>query len=211
MRRTLTPVLLLLLLLAGCRPKQEMPKTTAAAWEVYQHYADREDITVAFIGDYAADSCTFDLVMFQVPDSATFVQLKEEFGLLSVDKLGHWRGSRMSIADTIIEKSSHAFNSTEEARDLGAKRTSNQNGKTDEEDTVDFIIGKVIREDSVVRPGVALLRHLCSKYSPLYHTAVHDDEKQLLYLFFCDSQEQFNRQIRIMLGHKEIISSDTNP
>ena len=119
MRGTLTPVLLLLLLLAGCRPKQEMPKTTAAAWEVYQHYADREDITVAFIGDYAADSCTFDLVMFQAPDSATFVQLRKDFGLLWTHTLGEWDESTTGLSDSVILTHGHVFDSIERAKSQG--------------------------------------------------------------------------------------------
>ena len=68
---------LMLLLLAACQREADLPEATSAAKEVYLHYADRKDLTVALIGDYQG----YNAVMLQAQDAEGWLRLCEEFGV----------------------------------------------------------------------------------------------------------------------------------
>ena len=63
--------------LASCR-HQALPEATAAAKAVYDHYADREGLTVALVGDYRTESGTYTAVMMQADDDSTWQRLLDE-------------------------------------------------------------------------------------------------------------------------------------
>lgn len=63
--------------LVGCQREDELPEATSAAKEVYLHYADRKDLTVALIGNYQG----YNAVMLQAQDNESWLRLCEEFGV----------------------------------------------------------------------------------------------------------------------------------
>ena len=85
----------MLLLAVACQRGMDLPEATSAAHALSLQYADRPDLTVAFIGDYKKDTDTYNTVMFQAQDSASWHQLCQEFGL---DR------SRLDLPDTLQVK-----------------------------------------------------------------------------------------------------------
>ena len=70
-----------LLLLTGCCRELPMSREAQAAYEYYQSYADREGLTVAFVGDYIADTMSLNAVMLQAQDSVAWAWLMDNLGL----------------------------------------------------------------------------------------------------------------------------------
>ena len=109
---------LILLLLAACRHDDTLPEATSAAKEVYLQYADRKDLTVAFIGDYQG----YNAVMLQAQTTEDWLRLCEEFGVrkhVDADALDTTRVSSLTIAsvntgdyNNIEETMSHLSNSS---------------------------------------------------------------------------------------------------
>lgn len=82
MKKKLPIIILLLLVVAACTPTQD--KTTSAAMEIYQQYADHSDkLTVAVISNYKAYGNTFTTVMFHAADNAEWEWVKREFGVFT--------------------------------------------------------------------------------------------------------------------------------
>ena len=65
------------MMLVCCQREPALPSATSAAKDVYQLYAQREDLTVAMIGDYQG----YNAVMLQAPDAEEWLELCEEFGV----------------------------------------------------------------------------------------------------------------------------------
>lgn len=64
-------------LMASCQGKTKLPEATSAAHEVYQKYANREELTVAFIGKYHG----YNAVMLQARDRDGWLRLCNELGV----------------------------------------------------------------------------------------------------------------------------------
>ena len=59
------------------------------ALDLYYQYADRENLTVAYLGDFSLEGCKIDALMIQANDEEDWEQLKNEFGMCSeADSLG---------------------------------------------------------------------------------------------------------------------------
>ena len=54
-----------------------------AALDLYYQYADRENLTVAYLGDFSLEGCKIDALMIQTNDEEDWEQLKNEFGMHS--------------------------------------------------------------------------------------------------------------------------------
>ena len=54
-----------------------------AALDLYYQYADRENLTVAYLGDFPLEGCKIDALMIQTNDEEDWEQLKNEFGMHS--------------------------------------------------------------------------------------------------------------------------------
>lgn len=79
-------IIIALLLFGACTPRYD--DVESAAMDIYNQYADHsKTLTVAFVGGYKADGQTYNAVMFQTTDSAEWVWLKEEFGVLSAEEI----------------------------------------------------------------------------------------------------------------------------
>lgn len=213
MKRTLIPVLILLLLLAGCQQEPSLPKTTAAAWEVYQHYADREDVTVAFIGDYATDSgsYTYDLVMFQADDSISFAQIRKDFGLLTSEEIGRWNDTRgniidsirsgvKSILDTIKEAYRHSNTPENDKTPYSTQNTNRDVDSTIGKDTIEMVLSHV-NDDDVLD----FILEVCDKYTPMYYGTLTDHEKNILWVFFFDTKDNYNNMMKKIIEDDSII------
>ena len=74
-------LLALTLLLGACRHGGEVSEATSAAYDLYRQYADRDDLTVAFIGDYKSGDDTYNAVMLQATSTAAWDSLCGEFGI----------------------------------------------------------------------------------------------------------------------------------
>ena len=58
------------------------------ALDLYYQYADRENLTVAYLGDFSLEGCKIDALMIQANDEEDWERLKNEFGMQSeVDSL----------------------------------------------------------------------------------------------------------------------------
>lgn len=75
MKRTL--LLVLIVLLSACHHDKALPEATIAAQEVYERYADRQDLTVALIGDYRG----YNAVMLKAQNAEGWLKLCEEMGV----------------------------------------------------------------------------------------------------------------------------------
>ena len=53
------------------------------ALDLYYQYADRENLTVAYLGDFSLEGCKIDALMIQANDEEDWEQLKNEFGMQS--------------------------------------------------------------------------------------------------------------------------------
>lgn len=62
--------------LASCQREETLPEATSAAQEVYLQYADREDLTVALVGDYKG----YNAVMLRADDAEGWLRLCKELG-----------------------------------------------------------------------------------------------------------------------------------
>ena len=78
--------ILALALLISCRHKQDNADPTAkpdnAALELYSRYADNENLTVAYLGDFALGGNKIDALMLQADCDEDWTQLKSDFGIL---------------------------------------------------------------------------------------------------------------------------------
>ena len=74
----------LVLGLTACKHDVPMPEPTSAAADLYRQYCNRDNLTVAMIGDYKTSSGTHNAVMLQASDSATWHALTEEFGVSAI-------------------------------------------------------------------------------------------------------------------------------
>ena len=79
--RKLLSLLALSLLLASCHSRQPLPQSTSAAAEIYNLYAQREDLTVALIGNYHIGDNNFNAVMLQANDESQWDSLFRELRL----------------------------------------------------------------------------------------------------------------------------------
>ena len=201
MKRTLIPVLMLLLLLAGCRQKPSLPNTTAAAWELYQHYADLEDITVAFLGDYSADSCTYDMVMFHTSDSVAFEQLMVTFGLRSVEVVWKMRNQINKVKDSVLLYSYSYHDSIKLPSGDGKRKVENPLTQSalnihNEFDTMTLSFCHYSKGTDSASSGKIFLKQLSIKY-PLVHSAIWADcNNCIIFIFFYDSQEQYENLLK---------------
>ena len=67
-----------LLALAACQREEILlPEATTAAQQLYQQYADRQDLTVALLGEYEG----YNAVMLQADDREGWHRLLDEFGV----------------------------------------------------------------------------------------------------------------------------------
>lgn len=100
MKRILFP-LLLILLAVSCQ-REELPEATSAAKEIYLQYADRKDLTVAFIGDYQG----YNAVMLQAQTKEDWLRLCEEFGVqkhVDADALDTTRVTSITRSSILID------------------------------------------------------------------------------------------------------------
>ena len=78
--------ILALALFISCRHEQDNADPTAkpdnAALELYSMYADNENLTVAYMGDFVLNGNKIDALMLQANDDEDWIQLKSDFGIL---------------------------------------------------------------------------------------------------------------------------------
>ena len=82
--------ILTMMFLASCSSHTESSSESGnAALDLYYQYANRENLTVAFLGDFPLEGCKIDALMIQANDEEDWEQLKDEFGMHSeADSLG---------------------------------------------------------------------------------------------------------------------------
>ena len=82
--------ILTMMALASCSSHTESSSESGdAALNLYYQYADRENLTVAYLGDFPLEGCKIDALMIQANDEEDWEQLKNEFGMHSeADSLG---------------------------------------------------------------------------------------------------------------------------
>lgn len=79
---------LLAIILSACKERAEVPETEAcekAALELYCKYADNEDLTVAYLGNFSINGKCIDALMLQASDEADWEMLKLDFGMMPCD------------------------------------------------------------------------------------------------------------------------------
>ena len=83
--------ILTVMALASCSSHTESSSESGnAALDLYYQYADRENLTVAYLGDFSLEGCKIDALMIQANDEEDWEQLKNEFGMYSeADSLGN--------------------------------------------------------------------------------------------------------------------------
>lgn len=70
--------------LASCSSHTESSSESGnAALDLYYQYADRVNLTVAYLGDFSLEGCKIDALMIQANDEEDWEQLKNEFGMQS--------------------------------------------------------------------------------------------------------------------------------
>ena len=75
---------LTMMALASCSSQTENSSESGnAALDLYYQYADRENLTVAYLGDFSLEGCKIDALMIQTNDEEDWEQLKNEFGMCS--------------------------------------------------------------------------------------------------------------------------------
>ena len=76
--------ILTMMALASCSSRTESSSESGdAALNLYYQYADRENLTVAYLGDFPLEGCKIDALMIQANDEEDWEQLKNEFGMQS--------------------------------------------------------------------------------------------------------------------------------
>ena len=76
--------ILTMMALASCSTHTESSLESGnAALDLYYQYADRENLTVAYLGDFSLEGCKIDALMIQANDEEDWEQLKNEFGMQS--------------------------------------------------------------------------------------------------------------------------------
>lgn len=88
--KNLFPYLAVLLAigLTACKERAEVSETKAcekAALELYCKYADNEDLTVAYLGNFSINGKCIDALMLQANEEADWEMLKQEFGMMPCD------------------------------------------------------------------------------------------------------------------------------
>ncbi len=88
--KNLFPYLAVLLAigLTACKERAEVSETKAcekAALELYCKYADNEDLTVAYLGNFSINGKCIDALMLQANEEANWEMLKQEFGMMPCD------------------------------------------------------------------------------------------------------------------------------
>ena len=83
--------ILTMMALASCSSQTESSSESGnAALDLYYQYADSENLTVAYLGDFSLEGCKIDALMIQANDEEDWEQLKNEFGMHSeADSLGN--------------------------------------------------------------------------------------------------------------------------
>ena len=81
--------ILTMMALASCSSHTESSSESGnAALDLYYQYADRVNLTVAYLGDFSLEGCKIDALMIQANDEEDWERLKNEFGMQSeVDSL----------------------------------------------------------------------------------------------------------------------------
>ena len=76
--------IIFLLGLVSCKeqPKQKAMPDGNAALGLYYKYADNENLTVAYMGDFVLNGNKIDALMLQANDDEDWTQLKSDFGIL---------------------------------------------------------------------------------------------------------------------------------
>ena len=75
---------LTMMALASCSSHTESSSESGnAALDLYYQYADRENLTVAYLGDFSLEGCKIDALMIQANDEEDWERLKNEFGMQS--------------------------------------------------------------------------------------------------------------------------------
>ena len=76
--------ILTMMALASCSSHTESSSESGnAALDLYYQYADRENLTVAYLGDFSLEGCKIDALMIQANDEEDWERLKNEFGMQS--------------------------------------------------------------------------------------------------------------------------------
>ena len=76
--------ILTVMALASCSSHTESSSESGnAALDLDYQYADRENLTVAYLGDFSLEGCKIDALMIQANDEEDWEQLKNEFGMQS--------------------------------------------------------------------------------------------------------------------------------
>ncbi len=88
--KNLVPYLAVLLAigLSACKERTESPERTTcqnAAMELYCKYADKANLTVAYLGDLSVNGKSIDALMLQADNETDWEALKQDFGLMTYD------------------------------------------------------------------------------------------------------------------------------
>ena len=166
------------LLLAGCGHVDEMPEVTSLAVDVYNHYADREEFTVALIGDYRTSRGTYNVVMFQAPDSAAWDLLDQEFIIIPRKKGPIIKGSREEVRERVWDTIDSYLSDVKQARE-------NEEAALNPD---------LVKKEHEYTPAEQWIRkELSSKYSPtIGYMRLADNTNHILWLFFFASEEDLH-------------------
>ena len=96
-------ITIVLLSVAACQRRVDMPETTSAAYDIYRMYADREDVTVAMVGDYTKDCASYNAVMLRARDSVVWRQLLEEFAMDGAVSTARKAGRILYVSDEAFQ------------------------------------------------------------------------------------------------------------
>ena len=89
MKRLLLIILLPLALLTGCSHE----KKEYSASELYQHYAERQNLKVAQVEQFSlSDSVSVEVILMEADDENAWQQLKEEFNIQGDEGTVSWLG-----------------------------------------------------------------------------------------------------------------------
>lgn len=184
MKTRLILLLFPVVFLCGCHLVDKGSDVTSAGSDVYRHYADREEFTVAFLGGYEESGNIYNIVMFRPVDSTGWALLDEEFNV--------------SLASAPRRKA-------EEGMLVGIKKFVGESAPT----ISDTSCAK--KKDSLTdwneydyRPGELVLRTAGAKNGQHYYLKIVDQTDRTLWVLFFDSVEEFQKLIDHQMTKSEM-------
>lgn len=201
----LAALALMALCLSACGQGSSLPEATGAAWELYQQYAGRENLTVAFVGDYDNGGDTYNAVMLQAETDEAWEELQQEFSVV-VPVGAPQEGDTVSpmmmaayMADSALLQDSASLDSLVNAIVHNVVPDSLRTSRR---------VSTLVLDDPAAFQQVPLLgQHkrliaVASADDKCGYLVSSDEEQHILWLFFYASQDELNRIIT-KIGNKQ--------